>query len=239
MWAGSPEMMKMPLLTYGNAIQDRRTSPFLYDDGHFRITIAIYKKLEKVHLQSVNHRYLTLMMEPYPNENVILRTNDGEEIKAFMSILSANSRYFSRMFATEWKEKEIGVFNVQQFSGVIMRQFLQYLCVGEVESLGLIDKELYKVADVYLVEKLKIACRESIRARTSTQSIAEIIDFASCQGDESLHDSCCIKLSRFFSDGGDLLNFLNEAELNIELRYRVLSKLLKWCQNELMCTVTI
>lgn len=229
----------MPLLTYGKAIQDPLTSPFLHDDGNFRFTVAIYEKLEKVELQSVNHRFVTLMMEPDPNDNVILRTSDGEEINAFMSILSANSPYFSQMFATEWKEKASGIVKVQQFSGVIMRQFLRYICVGEVESLGLIDKELYEVADVYLVEKLKIACRESMRARISTVNVAEIIEFASLRGDESLHDSCCVNLKRFFSNGGDFLNFLNASELSVELRYKVLGKLFTWSQNKIMRTVKI
>lgn len=136
------------------------------------------------------------------------------------------------------KEKASGVVNVKKFSGDVVRQFLRFMCIGEVESLSLIDKELFEVAEVYQVQKLKIICRESMETRISTESFSELIEFASYHSDDLLHDSCCMRLSRFFSNGGDLLNFLNEAELSVELRYKVLGKLFTWSRNKLMCTIT-
>lgn len=141
------------------------------------------------------NRFFALMTNTNPSNDVILQTSDGEQFKASISILSDNSVVFARMFANDMTEKSSGIVNVKDFSGAAMREFLRFICLGEIEQLEDIALELYEVAKVYQVDNLKKLCLKSLESQITKENITRSLEFADLHGESQLFDSCCINLA--------------------------------------------
>lgn len=173
-------------------------SPYL-KDGKVQLVVVFFlkRKMEdQMDLNSAN-RFFTSMTtnQTNPNDIVTLQISDGAQFQAPLSCLSASSAVFERMFANEMTEQASGIVNVKEFSGAAFHEFLRFVCLGRVESLGECDMELYEVAKVYQVENLKKLCLLSLDSRATEENVAAIVQFAVLHDEDQLFQTCCIKIA--------------------------------------------
>lgn len=125
-------------------------------------------------------------------ELITLNCADGVKLKAFKEIIAAKSEVLGAIFSTDMQEKQqIGV-KVVDFNSDVMAEFLRFLYMGKVQRFDTIDMELYEVAEKFLVEDLKAACLESIKARLCFENIVEIWKFSDMHGEDDLYESCLV-----------------------------------------------
>jgi hypothetical protein len=71
--------------------------------------------------------------------------------------LAANSPVFERMFlTTACKEVQTGIVEIKDTKATVIEALIEYMHCGTVENLEPIAIELFKVADKYDVQPLKV-----------------------------------------------------------------------------------
>lgn len=140
-------------------------------------------------------KFFDAMSHADSGEIVTLRTMDGSEFKVVRSILIEKSVYFQKMFETEMREKSEGVVNVKDFSGAAVCEFLKFMCIGEIDAIENVDKELYEMAKVYEVEELLKKCLSSIESRIDAEHVVDILKFAYLHEIDGLFEQCYLMLA--------------------------------------------
>lgn len=73
-------------------------------------------------------------------------------------ILVAHSNVFKRMFSTpNCKETQTGIIEIKDFKAPIIEALIQFMHIEEVDNLEPNAIDLFKVADKYNVEGLKVS----------------------------------------------------------------------------------
>jgi hypothetical protein len=72
-------------------------------------------------------------------------------------ILTAHSKVFKDMFTSGMKEQATSVIEITDFDVKTMKAFIEYLHTDFVENLSEVAFELFKAADKYMVDGLKVS----------------------------------------------------------------------------------
>lgn len=125
--------------------------------------------------------------------DLIIKSSDGEELKAHKAILCTKSDVFDAMFTAEMRESLSGVINCTDLNAKVLTELIRFVYCNKVEGLEDVDIELYGVAKRYQIEKLDEICLHSVYKRLSEENAIEIAIFAELN-DLKVLISCCALL---------------------------------------------
>ena len=122
--------------------------------------------------------------------DITLITKDDQELKAHRNILSAASPFFCKLLQSDMKENREGIVRLEEISGSVMEDVLEFIYTGTVEVTEENAEELVIATNYLLVTNLKTIASRFIQQRMcelnciSTFYLAEKYD---CE--ELLNDS--------------------------------------------------
>jgi speckle-type POZ protein len=101
--------------------------------------------------------------------DLLLKTNDGEVLKACKTILCVRSPVFNAILSN-CQESSV---DVPDFNSKTMKEVLRFLYCNEVEQLKEISRDLVYAAEKYQLEGLKKLCLNSIISSLSNDNLVE------------------------------------------------------------------
>ena len=126
------------------------------------------------------------------------KSDTGEEserlFRCHKIILSTNSRYYDRMFSSNYCENQ-GKVTVTDISSGIMETVLRYLYTRQVQKSD-IDEQLYYAADKYEIDELKEVCEKELAKGISLENIVSLAVAASLCGSDSFKTNIFAFLSQ-------------------------------------------
>ena len=143
--------------------------------------------------------------------DITLITKDDQELKAHRNILSAASPFFCKLLQSDMKENREGIVRLEEISGSVMEDVLEFIYTGTVEVTEENAEELVVATNYLLVTNLKTIASRFIQQRMcelnciSTFYLAEKYD---CE--ELLNDS------RSFASVADMKEFLSLEAKEVE-----------------------
>lgn len=122
--------------------------------------------------------------------DVTLRVKE-EEFKAHKVILAARSPVFAAMFKHDTSEKQTGIVNIPDCDPSSFREFLEFLYSGKFKSeISLhCSVNLYKTADKYSVQELRMFCIEYMQRNLKLENFFDVISFAEEHDNKKLLDA--------------------------------------------------
>jgi hypothetical protein len=72
------------------------------------------------------------------------------------TILTAHSEVFKSMLESDMKEANSGVIELNEFDVQTVKAFVEYLHFKPIENLRDVALELFKLADMYNIPRLKV-----------------------------------------------------------------------------------
>ena len=110
--------------------------------------------------------------------NITIVAKEGNEFKAHRNVLSAASPFFSKLLQSEMKEREEGVFRLEEISKSILSDVLEFIYTGNVEINEKNAGDLIIAADYLLLESLKIISGRFLEKQMSSYNCISTIHFA-------------------------------------------------------------
>ena len=101
--------------------------------------------------------------------DITLITKDDQELKAHRNILSAASPFFYKLLQSDMKENREGIVRLEEISGSVMEDVLEFIYTGTVEVTEENAEELVVATNYLLVPNLK-----TISGRFIQQQICEL-----------------------------------------------------------------
>ena len=101
--------------------------------------------------------------------DITLITKDDQELKAHRNILSAASPFFCKLLQSDMKENREGIVRLEEISGSVMEDVLEFIYTGTVEVTEENAEELVVATNYLLVPNLK-----TISGRFIQQQICEL-----------------------------------------------------------------
>lgn len=127
----------------------------------------------------------TRLLGDYRYSDVML-VADGLQYKAHRAILSARSPVFSAMFDHDMTERNSNRVNIPEMSGKCLKELLLFIYTGECEKLDEMAEELFKAANKYQIEDLRLACLKSLRKNLNRDVVASVVVLADTYGASEL-----------------------------------------------------
>ena len=87
--------------------------------------------------------------------DITLVTNDDREFKAHRNVLSAASPFFCRLLQSDMKENREGIIRLEEISGTIMEDVLEFIYTGTVEVTQENAEELIAAGNYLIIPSLK------------------------------------------------------------------------------------
>ena len=122
----------------------------------------------------------------YANENrnqnlfndIIIKTENGENISANRMVLSCYSKYFEKMFKSQMKEQTQQSINVKGVKGESLKLLIDYIYSGQICVTSDNVVSLLSAADYLQLDKVKDFCVEFIRFEIKTENCLKILMMA-------------------------------------------------------------
>lgn len=131
-------------------------------------------KASMIRLQEFNDFEKLLEDEKYSDTKLIV---GNKEFKVHKCILAARSPVFSAMFECNMKEKIENSVEITDVEPDLMKEVLRFIYTGKVNRMENMEKDLFRVADKYDLNRLKMLCEEAITNDLTVDNIAEILIF--------------------------------------------------------------
>ena len=144
-------------------------------------------------------------------------------ISAHKAILGARSPVFAAMFKNDMKEKKTGEVNISDCDFDAFNVFLLFLYSGERQFTKCNVCELYKIADKYDVQPLKLMCVEFMTENLSVENFGETLILANKFHEEEL----LTHAQMFFNENFEKLFSSDSWESLFKDNFRLVNKLLK------------
>lgn len=122
---------------------------------------------------------------------VILKTSDGHELKASVEKLTEYSDVFKEMLSRRTKENIEHEISIDEFTGVVVVEFLRFIHCERVQNLELHAFELFKFSKKYMVAGLASITKQTIKQRMNVSMILETATLAHTYCMNELLDECC------------------------------------------------
>ena len=87
--------------------------------------------------------------------DITLVTNDDREFKAHRNVLSAASPFFCKLLQSDMKENREGVIRLEEISGTVMEDVLEFIYTGTVEVTQETAEELIAAGNYLIIPSLK------------------------------------------------------------------------------------
>ena len=145
-----------------------------------------YKK-KNVHFQATC-RDFSKLYDDLSSCDVFIKCED-KTFKAHKVVLQARSTVFAAMFKSDMMESKTGVVNIKEMKTSVFKLFLKYLYSASLPKVSISNaKELYKAADQYDVEELKLACSQFLIRNVSRQNACDMLVLADLHSDKELRE---------------------------------------------------
>ena len=131
--------------------------------------------------------------------DITLITKDVQELKAHRNILSAASPFFCKLLQSDMKENREGIVRLEEISGSVMEDVLEFIYTGTVEVTEENAEELVVATNYLLVTNLK-----TISGRFIQQQMCELN---------------CIS-TFYFAEKYDCEELLNDSKSFIHVNFR-------------------
>lgn len=119
--------------------------------------------------------------------DITLKLQD-KEFKAHKLILAARSPAFAAMFRHEMSEKQTGIINITDCDPESFPDFLEYLYCGKLENISFRNAvHLYKTAEKYNVDELKMFCKIRMEKNLKVENICDVFVLAEVYDEKELH----------------------------------------------------
>lgn len=103
---------------------------------------------------------------------------ENSTFKVHKCILSARSEYFSAMFESEMKENSESKIEITDVSSEVMQEVLRFIYAVKVNNIETLKMDLFVAADKYLIDGLKILCKEALIQDLKIENIFETLILA-------------------------------------------------------------
>lgn len=113
----------------------------------------------------------------------------NKEFPAHKSILAARSRVFSAMFAHNMKEHLENTVTINDVDPDVMSEVLRFIYTGKASKLESMGKDIFTVADKYVLDGLKVICEEAIAASLTVNNVTETLYFGDYHKSEKIMQS--------------------------------------------------
>ena len=87
--------------------------------------------------------------------DITLVTNDDREFKAHRNVISAASPFFCKLLQSDMKENREGIIRLEEISGTIMEDVLEFIYTGTVEVTQENAEELIAAGNYLIIPSLK------------------------------------------------------------------------------------
>lgn len=159
-----------------------------FPDGKIRFLAKIILQFNAP--SSDLHESWAKAFEHMSHSDVIIKTSDKKVLKAHKFVLSARSTVFDSMFTHDMEENRTGIIKISDAHSTVITELLRYIYCNKVQDIASFDRLLYKAADKYQIEGLKVICLQSIYQRINPQNAGKYAEFALFHKIEHLF-SCC------------------------------------------------
>lgn len=111
----------------------------------------------------------------------------NKEFKAHRIILAMRSSVFASYFKHETSEKQTGIIKIPDCDPDSFKDFLEYIYTGKLENTSLHGVlNLYRTAEKYNVQALKMFCIEYIKLNLNTKYFCNVVVLAEDYDDANL-----------------------------------------------------
>ncbi|RYP48289.1 hypothetical protein DL768_005799 [Monosporascus sp. mg162] len=98
---------------------------------------------------------------------------NGKEFKAHKLILSAQSEFFSKAFAGDWKESDSGKIDLEEVDVNVVEAMLHFMYHFDYNNIHgastmIFNAQVYSLADKYIIPTLKAQAKEKFKTAIST-----------------------------------------------------------------------
>jgi len=132
-----------------------------------------------MHRQKLSTDYLRLLEQaPFADFKII--SSDGKSFPCHRSILSIRSEYFKTMLATQMKETNSKVYEIEDFSSDVIEEMLIFVYTGQTGGGNIM--ELFKAAHRYLFEDLKSWCECNMANEITDDNVVDNLILADLYG---------------------------------------------------------
>ncbi len=122
--------------------------------------------------------------------DVTIECADGEKLHCHKDMLAAKSPVFAKMFNVGMKESVENRLHIQDFSSDVISILLRFVYLGDWGDIGNVADGVYKAADRYQLEQLKLPCIAELLVNLNANSIVSTFRLAHLYGIASLVAGC-------------------------------------------------
>ena len=110
--------------------------------------------------------------------DITLVTNDDREFKAHRNVLSAASPFFCKLLQSDMKENREGIIRLEEISGSVMEDVLEFIYTGTVEVTQENAEELIAAGNYLIIPSLKTASGRFLEGEMSSLNCISTFYFA-------------------------------------------------------------
>ena len=110
--------------------------------------------------------------------DVTLVTNDDREFKAHRNVLSAASPFFCKLLQSDMKENREGIIRLEEISGSVMEDVLEFIYTGTVEVTQENAEELIAAGNYLIIPSLKTISGRFLEREMSNSNCISTFYFA-------------------------------------------------------------
>jgi len=138
-------------------------------------------------------RDFELLLQNEKHADVVLRLDDGNQVRAHTAILCARSSVFNAMFEHNMKEKSDGVVKLDDISLNELKEMLCFIYTGSCTSrdaLTAMANHLFVVSDRYDLPQLRNMCEISLLSQVSVENAIHLLLLADRHHGSVLKEKC-------------------------------------------------
>ena len=173
--------------------------------------------------------------------DITLVVEDGKEFKAHRSVLSEASSFFEKLLNSDMREAKEGVVRLEMVPEHLLRDRLEFIYTGSVQTL--VDdnaQELYELADYLVVPHLKaLAGHRVVQKKLNASNAISSFHFAETHGLEELifrsktfivaNFSSVAKTEDFLNlSSKEILKWISQDEIHVTAEEDVFQIILSW-----------
>ena len=148
--------------------------------------------------------------------DITLITKDDQELKAHRNILSAASPFFCKLLQSDMKENREGIVRLEEISGSVMEDVLEFIYTGTVEVTEENAEELVVATNYLLVPNLKTISGRFIQQQMCELNCISTFYFAEKYDCEELLNDSKSFIHANFRSVADMNEFLSLEAKEVE-----------------------
>ena len=148
--------------------------------------------------------------------DITLITKDDQELKAHRNILSAASPFFCKLLQSDMKENREGIVRLEEISGSVMEDVLEFIYTGTVEVTEENAEELVVATNYLLVPNLKTISGRFIQQQMCELNCISTFYFAEKYDCEELLNESKSFIHANFASVADMNEFLSLEAKEVE-----------------------